>query len=178
VIFSVGMLSPTALLRLDTMRSIAEQALYGEEIVETSTTQRLLFYESAYAAFVRAPWTGYGWERKLEAIKPYLPDHGSMLAEGHHHLHSDLADFGVSAGVLGLLAYLLIVAGPVAGALAAPRDALFRQRMLGASVLSAGYFCCGLTYLMFGYEFHTTLYVVLTAVVLGYCRERPAGAAA
>jgi hypothetical protein len=30
---------------------------------------------------------------------------------------------------------------------------------------------------MFGYEFHTTLYVVLTAIVLGYCREAPAAPA-
>jgi hypothetical protein len=31
----------------------------------------------------------------------------------------------------------------------------------------------GLTYLTFGYEFHTTLYVCLAAILLGYCRDRP-----
>jgi O-antigen ligase len=176
-ILALGTLSPTSLLRLETLRTIAEQVIYGESVAETSTSQRFAFYQSSWHAFLDAPWFGYGWQHKLEAIVPYLADHGAMLAEGHHHLHSDLADFGVSAGILGLLAYLLAIAAPIAGALSTPRDSLYRQRLLGAVLLSVGYFCCGLTYLMFGYEFHTTLYVVLTAIVLGYCREAPAAPA-
>ncbi len=170
-ILLVGTFSPTSLLRLESLRTIAEQAIYGEAITETSTSQRFAFYQSSWQAFLHAPWSGYGWQHKIEAIVPYLADGGEMLKEGHHHLHSDLADFGVSAGILGLIAYLLTIAAPVAGALASGRDSLYRQRLLGAVLLSAAYFCCGVTYLMFGYEFHTTLYVVLAAILLGFCRQ-------
>jgi O-antigen ligase len=177
-ILLVGNLSPSSLLRLETLQTIAEQVVYGETVGETSTSQRFAFYQSAWEAFTHQPWLGYGWERKLEAIVPYLADHGAMLAEGHHHLHSDWADFGVSAGILGLIAYAMAMAAPIAGAFAAPRDALYRRRLMGAWLLSGGYLCCGLTYLMLGYEFHTTLYVVLAAILLGFCRERPAAEAA
>ena len=47
--------------------------------------------------------------------------------------------------------YLLAIAAPVVGALRSVRDSLYRRRLLGAALLSAGYFFCGLTYLMFGY---------------------------
>ena len=53
------------------------------------------------------------------------------------------------------------------------RDGQYQARVTGAVVLSVGYAACGLTYLMFGYEFHTTLYVCLTAIVLGFCRDAP-----
>jgi O-antigen ligase len=172
-ILLVGTLSPSSLLRIETLETIAEQVVYGETIGENSTGQRVAFYQSSWEAMVRQPWLGYGWERKLDAIIPYLADNGAMLAEGHHHLHSDWADFGVSAGILGLIAYAMVLAAPIAGAFASPRDGLYRRRLLGAWLLSGGYLCCGLTYLMLGYEFHTTLYVVLAAILLGFCRERP-----
>jgi hypothetical protein len=38
-------------------------------------------------------------------------------------------------------------------------------------MLSVGYFFFGLTYLLFGYEYHTTLYVILAAAIIGYCRD-------
>ena len=59
------------------------------------------------------------------------------------------------------------------GAFRSVRDSQFSARITGAVVLSVGYAACGLSYLMFGYEFHTTLYVCLAAIVLGFCRDAP-----
>jgi hypothetical protein len=75
--------------------------------------------------------------------------------------------------VLGLVAYGLILLAPLLGAMRSSRDSQYAARLTGAIVLSLGYFACGLTYIMFGYEFHTTLYVCLSAIVLGFCRDTP-----
>ena len=74
---------------------------------------------------------------------------------------------------MGLAAYGLILLAPLLGALRSVRDSQYSARITGAVILSVGYFACGLTYLMFGYEFHTTLYVCLVAIVLGFCRDAP-----
>ncbi len=169
----IGVLSPSGLARLDTLRIVALEALYGRNIGEVSTSQRFAFYQGSWEAFQREPLVGYGWAHKIEAVRPFLPEGGAMLNEGHHHLHSDIADLAISAGSLGLLAYVLIIAAPVVGALATPRDGGFRARLAGTVFLSGAYFFCGLTYLMFGYEFHTTLYIVLAAILLGWCRGIP-----
>jgi O-antigen ligase len=96
---------------------------------------------------------------------------GSPL-KGNKHLHADILDIGVSGGLVGLLAYGLILLAPLLGAIRSMRDSQYAARLTGAIVLSVGYFSCGLSYIMFGYEFHTTLYVCLTAIVLGFCRDQ------
>ena len=46
-------------------------------------------------------------------------------------------------------------------------------RLMGIILLAVGYLCCGLSYLMFGFEFHTTLYVAAAAFLVSYCRDAP-----
>lgn len=167
-VFGLSTISPSALHRLESIPLIFGEVALGEPIGETSASQRLMFYGASWQAFLEAPVFGHGWSRRIDAVRPFTGD--AMLAEGHHHLHSDPADFAVSAGILGIVAYLLVLLAPLVDALRRPRDALFRPRLLGALLLSVGYLACGVTYLMFGYELHTTLYVVLAAIVCGYLR--------
>jgi hypothetical protein len=35
-----------------------------------------------------------------------------------------------------------------------------------------GYAIFGISYLTFGYEYHTTLYVCLAAILVGFCRDK------
>lgn len=172
----VGAIYPDALMRLATLATIGGELAAGTEVTEVSSGQRLALYQSGISAFLAQPVFGHGWEGKIAAIVPYLEDGGAMLAEGHHHLHSDILDLAVSGGVFGLVAYALAIVAPVAGALASPRDSQYRSRLLGTALLATGYLVCGLTYLMFGYEFHTTLYVCLAAILIGYCRDAPMSA--
>jgi len=44
-------------------------------------------------------------------------------------------------------------------------------RLYGATVLTIVYVGGGLTDLMFGFEFHTYLFAMLTAILLHFCRE-------
>jgi O-antigen ligase len=126
-----------------------------------------------------SPWTGYGWSKRVRSAYEYLPDKGKKYdakgsgLRGNHHLHADILDMGVAGGLMGLGAYGLILLAPLLGAFRSVRDSQYGARLTGAVVLSVGYAACGLTYLMFGYEFHTTLHVCLTAIVLGFCRDAP-----
>jgi O-antigen ligase len=76
--------------------------------------------------------------------------------------------------VVGLLAYLLVLIAPIAGALQSPRDSQFRSRLYGTLIVVVGFVCCGAINLMFGFELMTTLYVCFAAILLGYCRDRGA----
>jgi len=151
--------------------------LRGGIVDDRSISQRSAMYSAGYQAFLQSPWIGYGWHSKVEAIVPYLPEKFADFPQIHHHLHSDGLDFAVSGGILGILAYLLVLAAPIAGVIRSPRDSQYRVRLTAAVMLTVGYAIFGLTYLLFGYEFHTTLYVVLTAIVVRYCRDEPLGEA-
>jgi O-antigen ligase len=151
--------------------------LRGGVVDDKSVSQRSAMYSAGYQAFLHSPWIGYGWHSKVEATVPYLPEKFANFPQIHHHLHSDGLDFAVSGGILGILAYLLVLAAPIAGVVRSPRDSQFRVRLTAAVMLTVGYATFGLTYLLFGYEFHTTLYVVLTAIIVRYCRDQPLGEA-
>lgn len=154
-------------------------ALVTGNVTESSAGVRLAFWRSGLMAFADAPLIGHGWNNRMNAPFQHLaelnlpPDVEAAMHEGHHHLHSDILDMAVSAGLFGLVAYGLILLAPLLAAWRSVRDSQYTARLTGAAVLSLGYFGCGLTYLMFGYEFLTTLYVCLCAIILGFCRDAP-----
>ena len=164
---------PYGFSRVQSLPRLALDIFTGDRIAERSGRQRVAFYTSSWGAFMAQPWVGYGWGEKMHAIVPYLADNGRMLREGHHHLHSDILDFGVSAGVLGLISYALVLAAPIAGVLGGARDSQYRARLLGAVLLVIGYALCGLTYLTLGYEYGTSIYAAVAAILIGYCRDDP-----
>jgi O-antigen ligase len=94
------------------------------------------------------------------------------------HLHSDILNLGVSAGIMGLVAYVLVLLAPIVSAATSPRDSQFRARLYLALCLSLGFAFCGAVNLLFGFEFMTTLYVVFAAILIGYCRDTTAIAVA
>ena len=153
-------------------------ALSAESKGDPAVGGRLALYAAGLSAFVDAPVAGYGWEQRLAAAYARVPGGEAAITSadpmmrGNHHLHADLLDFGVGAGLLGLAAYALFLAAPFAGAVASQRDGQREARMLGAALLSAAFFFCGLSYIMIGYEFPTTLYVVAAAILLGLCGDR------
>jgi O-antigen ligase len=176
-LFSLNAVNPTSFARIQTLAAALAHLQQVGPALESSASIRLTFWQIGVEAFLRSPLIGYGWQHFLAAAYAYLPDHGhafeTQVLPGNIHLHSDILDMGVSGGLLGLTAYALVILAPVVDALTSPRDSQFRPRRLAAILLSTGYFVCGLTYLTFGYEFHTTLYTVLAAIILSFCRDAP-----
>lgn len=170
---AVSMLSPSTFARISSITDNVVQLVTTGDVTESSAGQRIEMYRGAVLAFLDAPVFGHGWEQKFEAIAPYLSEDSRLLRRGHHHLHSDYFDVAVSNGILGLIGHVLMLVGPLVGALFSARDGQYRIRLTLAAMIGGAYAIFGLTYLLFGYEYHTTLYVVLAALILGYCRDTP-----
>jgi O-antigen ligase len=139
---------------------------------DETTRIRLILYKAGWKAFQDSPWIGHGWANLMSSIRPYLAA-SDLQHDSLPQLHNDMLDFAVVGGVVGIAVYLLLLATPVIAAWRSVRDSQYSQRLLGCVLLSIGYFFAGLTDLMFGFELHTALYVALSAVLLGYCRDAP-----
>lgn len=174
---------PQALMRLRSIGGAASEVAAGSAVSEGSVEVRAWLYRSSWEAFLHSPWVGYGWEQRLAASYGFVPggaaaiEAADPMMRGNHHLHADLLDFGVGAGLAGVIAYGLVLLSPVVGALASPPDRQRRPRLLGAALLATGYFACGLSYIMFGYEYPGTLFACSAAILLGFCRDAPMAAA-
>lgn len=158
---------------------VAEVLHSGAAASDSASAQRLEMLYAAFKAFKAAPWFGYGWANLAPAAAPFI----DMSAYGGDHdpyfqFHNDLANFAVASGFVGILCWLALLAAPIVGVLATPRDGLFRARLYCCLQLSAGYIALGLTDLNFGYDLPTTLYAFLTALVLGAFRDEPVAAIA
>ncbi|WP_127751726.1 O-antigen ligase family protein [Devosia sp. 1566] len=129
---------------------------------DDSTSQRLIMYRSALAAFMASPVWGHGLGHFMEAAAQFAPP-GARFPK-YDHLHNDIADFAVSGGLLGLLSYGLILLAPFAGAWRAQGSQRAPALYL-ALVASVGYAGMGLTNAMFGVLAQTLVYTVLLSLI-------------
>lgn len=181
VALAVGTLAATAIVtaaqfkiaRANLLVSAITDVLRGAPIADQSSMVRFEMLRLSWPAFLDSPWYGHGWQRIMATARAYLPAGQETILRGQPHLHNDLADFAVGAGLLGVAAYLIVLITPLIAAWRAPRDSLYRARLSGMVLLVAAYVVLGVNSLMFGYEVHTALYFGLCAILLGYCREVP-----
>lgn len=142
-----------------------------------TTGIRLALYEAAWKAFLESPWVGHGWARLMTSALPYVDPQYLEAARKLPQLHNDVLNFAVAGGIVGVGVYLVIIATPLIAALRSGHDRYRAARIYATSGLAIVYVGGGLTDLMFGHEFHTALYVVLVAIVLGFFRETPSSTA-
>lgn len=157
--------------RSASLLGIASAMLGGGPVADTTTGYRLALYAAGWQSFLEAPWIGHGWANIMQSVLPHLSSPDADFLATLPQLHNDVVNFAVAGGVVGVLAYVAIVTAPFVGALLGPRDSLRPFRLYAAAVLVVTYAGGGLTDLMFGFEFHTWLFGMLTAIVLAFCRE-------
>ena len=145
----------------------------GDNPADLGTTIRFILYRAGSFAFLEAPVFGHGWSRLMTSIVPYLAVYEQVHAQ-LPHLHNDALNFAVAAGLFGVAVYLILLVTPVLCCLKSPRDSQYRTRLYGCSLLSISYFVLGLPDTMLSFALHNTLYVVLTAMLLNYCRDQRA----
>jgi O-antigen ligase len=159
--------------RAATALTLVRHLLTGGTVSDETTLQRFAIYRAGVQAFWQSPIFGVGWHQKMEAIRPNLPPEYESLAN-LTHLHDEVLNFAVGMGIVGVLVYLALLVVPIAVCLKSPRDSQFRARLYGCTLLVGSYVTLGLADVMLSFELHTALYVVLTALLLSYCRDRPA----
>lgn len=159
--------------RLASLFSVAGAILEGEPVGDKAVRIRLELYKAGWAAFLESPFIGHGWARLMSAPARYLPEayqHRANLP----HLHNELLNFAVFGGLAGVLIYLGLLAAPLLAAWRSIRDSQYKARLVGTALLVLSYVVMGLTDTMLSFELHTSLYVGFTAVLLTFCRDRPA----
>ena len=158
--------------RAGSLLAIFGEVAQGTAVVDESTRERLVLYRAGWQSFQQSPWIGHGWGNIISSVKPFVPDGDQWMLTVLPQLHNDVINFAVASGVVGVVAYVFIVTAPIVGAILSPRDGLRTFRLYGATVLTIVYIGGGLTDLMFGFEFHTYLFAMLTAILLHFCREQ------
>ena len=166
----LGYLADVAGARSSTLFDILGRLASGDDPADLGTAIRFILYRAGSEAFLDSPLVGHGWGRLMSSITPYLaPD--ELVHAQLPHLHDDALNFAVAAGVFGLAVYLVLLATPIVMCIRAPRDSQYRARLYGSALLTVSYFVLGLPDTMLSFALHNTLYVVLTAVLLNYCRD-------
>lgn len=153
-------------LLLESVGDVMAGGVVGDEAVRI----RLVLYEAGRQAFLQSPLIGHGFSNMMEAVTPFLPEADKVHAT-LPHLHNEFLNFAVSGGVVGIALCAALLAAPVVIAWWSPRNSQYRARRNGAIVLAASYAVMGLTDTMLSFELHTALYVGLTAILFGYCRD-------
>jgi O-antigen ligase len=158
--------------RLGETFDVITAILYGGRADDFSVSIRLTLYEIGWAAFLEAPWFGHGWDDLPAVIGQHISPN-TLRRIGFVQFHSDIVNFAVGAGIVGILSYLAMLVAPFAGVLASPRDKYFRARFYAITCVVAGYAVCGVSDIVIGYDLPTISYGLFVAVFLGVLRERP-----
>lgn len=141
------------------------------DATDMSTQRRLDFYWAGWTLFQRAPLLGYGWAHLRDAAFTVLDPQTNA---DFFSYHNDVLNFAVAGGVIGILALVIMLIAPLAGALTSPRDSLFTARLYGASAIVLLYALSGLTDHVIGYDMPTFAFAMMSAIVLGVFRDRAA----
>lgn len=162
--------------RSATLFEIVKDLFEGDTVTDQTTRIRFVLYQAGWKAFLQSPWIGHGWGNMMDSVKPFLSAE-NRIDGALPHLHNDVLNFAVAGGVVGIGAYFAILSTPLVSAILSVEDSFKPFRLFAATVLVIVYFCGGLTDLTFGFEYHTYLFVMLSAIILAYCRDAPEGLA-
>jgi O-antigen ligase len=139
----------------------------GDTVSDESIRVRLKLWGDGVHDFLEAPLFGHGWGDWM--IAPLRDRFPADLESLHtiQHMHNDALHYAMAGGGLGVAAWLLLLAAPLAGYFALPGPARSRQRLHAVLLLSLGYLVLGLPDIMLASPAQLTLYVALAALVLG-----------
>lgn len=142
---------------------------------EVNIQIRLDLYRSGWDSFVSSPLVGVGWVQSLEAgnaavqADPHLPD----WVKQHHYplLHNDIIGFAASMGLLGLVAFVLLVAAPWLGVGVPDELRRFRLYLLFSIVCIFHIFALNDVSLTVGAG--VMAYIVISALIVGTFTTAP-----
>lgn len=141
--------------------------LRGELPADMSSLYRVEQYMSGVKAFWDSPLFGHGWHNQIEAAWPYMSEvgHSGYESEKWGYIHNDALSLAVAAGVLGLVAYVLVILAPLIAAFEADGGLEAGPRLYAAASLTLGLFISGMTDVLLMVEVPKLLLVVVSALI-------------
>ncbi|AVX06128.1 hypothetical protein MXMO3_03625 (plasmid) [Maritalea myrionectae] len=142
------------------------QSVAVGEGMDRSTSLRYQMWQVAFQSFLEHPMIGTGWHSFIDVTKGHpLYDYASTVR--YFSFHSDIANFAVAGGIVGLILYLLLLVAPLLF-WNTPRDhPYFRVRMYWAVSMPIIYFVLGLTDMVIGFDYPTMFYAFSFAIIWG-----------
>jgi O-antigen ligase len=140
--------------------------------VDSSAGARYERLQVAWEAFIDAPWTGVGMGRFDSAMTrlPVCRDPATAVERCHlDHAHNDLAEWGATRGIPGVLALLAIYGVPLWVFFSLWRGqgrAAHGPAAAGMAVVLI-YMVCGLTQSMFAHQITAGVYASLVGILAG-----------
>jgi len=161
--------------RIANIISVISQVSEGGISSDESANIRLDFYTTGWQLFTQNPWIGYGWANMSEQVYSILnPANYEIILVEKFHFHNDFFNFAVAGGVLAIMSYFLFICAPLIGAIYSKKDKLYFLRLEIIIILVALYFISGLTDMVIGYDLPTTMFALLSAIIIGAIRDKPA----
>lgn len=171
-------------MRIVELQTDMEKLEVGD--VDTSAGARVERLKVAYQTFLAHPLTGVGVGHFDDAMVLVPACRATPEIKRCHlgHAHNDVAEWGATQGVPGVLLLLAVYGFPLwmFVRLYRSRPRLrFRGPAAAGIMLVAGYVLCGMTQSMFAHQVTASFYVVMVGVLAGLARAEvttlPAAAA-
>ena len=132
-------------------------------VMTANDPYRTVLYDAGWQALQSSPIVGIGYGQMMPLVRQLYPDMTSLHTL--ENLHSDIADFAALGGLIGVVAYFLMLLSPAA-ALKGLRLLDHPGLWLTAVVLIVGYATLGLTNAMFGVLPQTALFAVALGALM------------
>lgn len=136
-----------------------------------SISERMVLLNGAWRAFLDSPLYGHGSSRLISAPAAYFPPKYAGLG---NHMHSDMADFAVIGGAIGLLAYLMVLVSAFLPLRGMPQGETRNAMIVGALAIGGGGFLLGLTNAFIGILPQTALFGLLLGCLIAFRRSASA----
>ncbi|HIP62199.1 MAG TPA: O-antigen ligase family protein, partial [Sulfurovum sp.] len=158
---SIGMMQK----RIDTAQIHAQQWKEGNDS-RSSVGVRLEMYTLGLEAFKDSPWIGYGYYNANVVASRYANEDAREKIAGYSHLHNEFLTNMVSAGVIGLVALLLLFGVPLVVFIRAfEQESTFAYAMMGV-LLVIGYAVLGMTHGMLEWEYENSFFLFFLAYTM------------
>ncbi len=153
--------------RVTALPEIIQSFLSGNAVTDKTANIRLVLYMGGIEAFLQAPVFGHGWANFVDVAATYFVE-VSVRDEvvGIPQLHNDLINFAAASGIIGVLTYVACLAVPLIAVFRAPEDTYLKAKKLGVLLLVTCYAVRGLTDLMIGFEYGTSFFVIVLALLM------------
>jgi len=137
---------------------------YGDES-DTSSGLRAQMWVSGLRAAKQSPWFGYGYRNANKAASEYATNNKNTISS-KTHLHSEYLTSLVSAGVIGLLALLVLLFKPITIFYKKLNNPDTYYYSLMGIILCVGYATFGFTHIAFGEEHVNAFYILFMGFLL------------
>jgi len=165
----VTLFDPSIMKRFDLAYQQIELWYSGEKIV-SSVGYRLEYIRSGFLAFMDSPWFGLGMFEPQVILSEY-----ARVKLPHSHLHNEIIGHLLSAGLMGITVYILVLYVPFH---IFKKNLKTKENFLTAFIgvsLVIGFFLFGLTHVTFQQEVINSVWMFYSVYLISIIKKEKEG---